>query len=159
MPTPRQLDAIYRQQLLAAQGDFEVHEVVECVSEGEEGFGEEDLLQNAADTAKSSEEEGEAGKGEEVDEAEDLGAKLEKLALHAGSDRRLPHSAAMHEADSTPAKAGLSLSDLSQQEQSIFLRAAAGSKTASKKKGPTPPLPDTESNSCGRGGGTKPPAA
>ena len=96
MPTPRQLDAIYRQQLLAAQGDFEVHEVVECVSEGEEGFGEEDLLQNAADTAKSSEEEGEAGKGEEVDEAEDLGAKLEKLALHAGSDRRLPHSAAMH---------------------------------------------------------------
>ena len=143
MPTPRQLDAIYRQQLLAAQGDFEVHEVVECVSEGEEGFGEEDLRQNAIDTAATSKE-GEAGV--EKDDTEDLGTKLENLALRAT-------------AGPTSTKAGLSLSDLSQQEQSIFLRAAAGSKTASKKKGPTPPLPDTESNSCGRGGGTKPPAA
>jgi len=41
MPTPSQIKAMQR----AAQEDkyFTVHEVVECVSEGEEGFGEEDI--------------------------------------------------------------------------------------------------------------------
>ena len=43
MPTPGQIAAVRRQDALAAQGDFEVHEVVECVSSGDEGFGEEDL--------------------------------------------------------------------------------------------------------------------
>mmetsp|Transcript_32055 Transcript_32055/g.65283 ORF Transcript_32055/g.65283 Transcript_32055/m.65283 type:complete len:120 (-) Transcript_32055:81-440(-) len=46
MPTPRQIAAVKR----AAQEDpyFVVHEVVECVSEGEEGFGEEDLIGGSA---------------------------------------------------------------------------------------------------------------
>jgi hypothetical protein len=41
MPTPSQIAKAKR----AASEDpyFVVHEVVECVSEGEEGFGEEDL--------------------------------------------------------------------------------------------------------------------
>jgi hypothetical protein len=41
MPTPSQIEAAKRN----AEQDpyFTVHEVVECVSEGEEGFGEEDL--------------------------------------------------------------------------------------------------------------------
>jgi hypothetical protein len=41
MPTPSQISAAKR----AAAEDpyFTVHEVVDCVSEGEEGFGEEDL--------------------------------------------------------------------------------------------------------------------
>ena len=43
MPTPKQLQKVYREQQLAAQGDFLVHEVIECLSEGEDGFGEEDL--------------------------------------------------------------------------------------------------------------------
>jgi hypothetical protein len=43
MPTPAKLSQAQRQDLLAAQGDFEVHEVFECVSSDEEGFGEEDL--------------------------------------------------------------------------------------------------------------------
>ena len=43
MPTPGQLAELRRQQQLAAQGDFEVHEVIECVSSGDEGHGEEDL--------------------------------------------------------------------------------------------------------------------
>ena len=43
MPTPGQLAELRRQQQLAAHGDFEVHDVIECVSSGDEGHGEEDL--------------------------------------------------------------------------------------------------------------------
>jgi hypothetical protein len=46
MPTPSQLEAARRQQELSAQGDFEVHEVIECVSSDDEHFGEEDLLEH-----------------------------------------------------------------------------------------------------------------
>ena len=52
MPTPSQIAAVKK----AASEDpfFIVHEVVECVSEGEEGFGEEDLLPEKTKFAKGA---------------------------------------------------------------------------------------------------------
>ena len=44
MPTPSQLRAVQRHASGATNDDFVVHEVVELVDEGEEGFGQEDLL-------------------------------------------------------------------------------------------------------------------
>ena len=54
MPTPSQLAAIRKHANRNATEDdkyFIVHEVVELVDEGEEGFGEEDLHTSAAQQA------------------------------------------------------------------------------------------------------------
>ena len=44
MPTPSQLAALRRHANGQTNDDFVVHEVVELVDKGEEGFGQEDLL-------------------------------------------------------------------------------------------------------------------
>jgi hypothetical protein len=144
MPTPRQLERIYREQALAAQGDFVVNEVVECVSEDEEGFGEEDIKESAkinepvqTDISKTQDEDDE-------DDEEDTAAKLESMALHAKQGNT---------------KQGVSLGDLTEAEQGIFLQTVAGgSKPESKKaKGKThKEEQQQESNSCGRGAGKRP---
>jgi hypothetical protein len=144
MPTPRQLEAVYRQQRLAAQGDFVVHEVVECLSEGEEGFGEEDLQEEAQGEVSVVElctsKEGEESEEEEGEE-ETIADRLEKMALHVAPQE----------------KTSVSLSNLTDEEQSIFLRAVAGgSKTANKKNGSKKSQVVEENNSCGRGAGTRP---
>ena len=56
MPTPEEIYRAKRQEALAAEGDFKVYEVIECVSSGEEGYGEEDLLQDKVTKAESAKE-------------------------------------------------------------------------------------------------------
>ena len=56
MPTREELRRAKRQEALAAEGDFKVHEVIECVSSGEEGYGEEDLIQDKVTKAESAKE-------------------------------------------------------------------------------------------------------
>ena len=43
MPTPKEIEKMRRNAALAQQGDFYVHEVVECVSSDDENCGKEDL--------------------------------------------------------------------------------------------------------------------
>ena len=56
MPTRKELHLAKRQEALAAEGDFKVYEVIECVSSGEEGYGDEDLIQDKVTKAEASKE-------------------------------------------------------------------------------------------------------
>lgn len=56
MPTRKELYLAKRQEALAAEGDFKVHEVIECVSSGEEGYGDEDLIQDRVTKAEAAKE-------------------------------------------------------------------------------------------------------
>ena len=56
MPTRKELYLAKRQEALAAEGDFKVYEVIECVSSGEEGYGDEDLIQDRVTKAEAAKE-------------------------------------------------------------------------------------------------------
>ena len=54
MSTRNELHLDKRQEALASEGDFKVYEVIECVSSGEEGYGDEDLIQDKVTKAEAS---------------------------------------------------------------------------------------------------------